>query len=212
LGPFIEPKARRAEVGLMPAGLPIALALLAPAASTAPAPPAYGPIAPATKPTAAAAAKAPEEQCTPQGPARSSNEIVVCAVKPDGYRLNRDLVEARREKKQGDAGRPHNPHESYAVHDCAIVGPMGCRGGPGFNVLAAAATAVAAANRLAKGEEIASLFVVDPHQSEYQLYQAAKKRREFVTAEAARKRHSDSAPPAVPGAAPALQSAVSEQK
>jgi hypothetical protein len=198
----------------MPAGLPIAIALLVQAAVGAdPAKPLYGPTAPVTtRPASAATAKQPEKQCAPQDQAHGSNEIVVCAVKPNGYRLDPDLVEARREKKQGDAGRPHNPHESYAVHDCASIGPMGCRGGAGFNVLAAASTVIAAANRLAKGQEIASLFTVDPHQSEYQLYQAAKKRREFVEAEAARKSWRDRAAPAVPGAAPVPQTAASAQK
>jgi hypothetical protein len=181
----------------MPAGLSLALTLLAQAASSTPAQPVYGPAAPVTKPPAAAP-KTAERECAPQPQPGSDREIVVCAVKPNGYRLDPDLVEARREKKQGDAGRPHNPHESYAVHDCATVGPMGCRGGQAFNVLAAAATAVEIANRLSKGQEIGSLFVVDPHQSEYQLYQAAKKRREFIEAEKAVKAKSDSAPLAAP--------------
>jgi hypothetical protein len=60
--------------------------------------------------------------------------------------------------------------------------------------MAAAATAIEVANRLAKGQEIASLFVTDPHQSEYQLYQQARKRREFVEAEKATKAKSDNAP------------------
>ena len=177
----------------MPVGLSLALTLLAQAASSTPAQPVYGPAAPVTI-APAPAPKAAQRECAPQPQAGNDREIVVCAVKPNGYRLDPDLLEAKREKKQGDAGRPHNPHESYAVHDCATVGPMGCRGGPAFNVLAAAATAVEIANRLAKGEEIGSLFVVDPHQSEYQLYQTAKKRREFIEAEKAIKAKSDAAP------------------
>lgn len=177
----------------MPAGLSIALALLAQAAADA-SHPVYGPAAPVTKPPATPPKTTDTRDCEPSGTDPKSLEIIVCAPKPQGYRLDPDLVEARREKKQGDAGRPHNPHEGYAVHDCASVGPMGCRGGPAFNILAAAATAVEIANRLAKGQEIASLFVTDPHQSEYQLYQAAKKRREFIDAEKAIKARSDSSP------------------
>jgi hypothetical protein len=186
----------------MPAGLLIVLAVLAQAAAGEPSSPVYGPAAPVTKPPATPPKTADARDCEPQGTDPKSLEIIVCAPKPQGYRLDPDLVEARREKKQGDAGRPHNPHESYAVHDCASIGPMGCRGGPGFNIMAAAATAVEVANRLSKGQEIASLFVTDPHQSEYQLYQAAKKRREFVEAEEATKAKSDASPmaPAEPAA------------
>jgi hypothetical protein len=182
----------------MPAGLSIVLALLAQAAAVQPSHPVYGPTAPVTKPPETPPKSADTRDCGPQGTDPKSLEIIVCGPKPESYRLNPDLVEARREKKQGDAGRPHNPHESYAAHDCATIGPMGCRGGAGFNILAAAATAVEIANRLAKGQEIASLFVTDPHQSEYQLYQQAKKRREFVDAEKATKAKSDAAPLAAP--------------
>lgn len=202
----------------MPAGLSIVLAILAQAAAGAPSSPVYGPTAPVTKPPATSPKTADARGCEPQGTDPKSLEIIVCAPKPQGYRLDPDLVEARREKKQGDAGRPHNPHESYAVHDCATVGPMGCRGGPTLNIMAAAATAVEVANRLAKGQEIASLFVTDPHQSEYQLYQAAKKRREFVDAEKATKARSDAAPLVVSGtaaataASPAPAPAGSKQK
>lgn len=177
----------------MPAGLSIALALLAQAVSSPPSPPVYGPVAPVTKPPAAPP-KTAERDCEPSGTDPKSLEIIVCAPKPQGYRIDPNLVEARREKKQGDAGPPKNPHESFAVHDCATVGPMGCRGGPGFNVMAAAATAAEAINRLFKGQEIASLFVTDPHQSEYQLYKTAKLRREFIDAEKAAKAKSDNAP------------------
>ena len=177
----------------MPAGLSIALALLAQSTSAEPSAAPYGPAAPVTKPPAEPV-KAEGRECAPEANDPKSLNIIVCAPRPQGYRLDPDLVEAKREKKRGDAGRPHNPHESFAVHDCNVIGPMGCRGGQMFNVVAAAATAVEIANRLAKGEEIGSLFVVDPTKSEYQLYQEAKARREFTQGEAATKRKSDDAP------------------
>ena len=34
------------------------------------------------------------------------------------------------------------------------------------------------AKRIAEGKEVGSMFVTDPHPSEYQLYEMAKKRRE----------------------------------
>ena len=48
----------------------------------------------------------------------------------------------------------------------------------GINLIGVALTAAQMAERLAKGKEIGSMFVTDPHPSEYQLYVEAKKRRE----------------------------------
>jgi hypothetical protein len=39
------------------------------------------------------------------------------------------------------------------------------------------------AERLAKGQEVGSMFVTDPRPSEYQLYQMAKERREAEQAQ-----------------------------
>ena len=67
---------------------------------------------------------------------------------------------------------------------CAVVGPAGCIGAsPGINVIGAALTAVEMASRLAKGQEIGSMFVTDPQMSEYQLYQEAKRAREALEAD-----------------------------
>jgi hypothetical protein len=93
-------------------------------------------------------------------------------------------MEAKRARKQGAAGRPHNPHETFADHSCATVGPMGCRGAPTINLLAAAALAAEIADRLSKGQEVGSLFETTPDPSEYQLYQEAKKLREAKEVEA----------------------------
>src|SRR5438552_8940664 len=162
----------------MPAGLPVALLLFAQAADAAaadPSHPVYGPAAPAPPKPASAPVKTAERECAPANPDPKANEIVVCAQRPQGYRLPPDIVEARRLKKQGQAGRPHNPHETYADHSCAAVGPMGCRGGPTINLVAAAATLAKMGDRLSKGEEIGSMFVTDPTPSEYQYYQQAKR-------------------------------------
>jgi hypothetical protein len=165
----------------MPASLPVALVLLAQAAGEPPAH-AYGPPAAVPQPSATAAKTT---DCSPTIPDANSREIVVCAVKPDGYRLPPDVVEARRLKKQGGRGaQPHNPHETYANHDCARVGPMGCRGAPTIDLLAAAVVLEQIGQRLAKGQEVGSMFETDPHASEYQLYLEAKRRREEKEAEA----------------------------
>ena len=118
------------------------------------------------------------KDCAPQAQTTNPNEIVVCAVKPDGYRISPDLMEARRLKKQGNAGPPKNPHESFADHSCATVGPMGCRGQPIVNLIAVAAVAAQMGQRLSKGQEVGSMFETTPTSSEYQLYQQAKKQRE----------------------------------
>lgn len=163
------------RIAAMLAGLPVALLMLADAAAAS-GPPTTVPSAP-TKATSAT----PERDCSPPKPDPNSREIVICAVRPEGYRLNPDVMEAKRELRSG--GKP-KPPENFKQNDCATIGPMGCRGSY-FNVLAAAATAAEMADRLAKGEEVGSLFVTDPHPSEYQLYLEAKKRREAKEAEAA---------------------------
>ena len=138
----------------------------------------YGPATPEPAKPVIAAAMPAERECTPQPKGSKASEIIVCAVKPQGYRLDPDILAARRMKKQGDAGRPHNPHETYADHSCATVGPMGCRGGPTINLVAAAATAVTMVQKAVTGQNVGKMFETDPHPSEYQLYLEAKAERE----------------------------------
>ena len=72
-------------------------------------------------------------------------------------------------------------------NSCTVVGPAPCMNAPMINLLAAAATAAEMGARLSKGQEIGSMFVTDPHPTEYQLYVEAKKRREAAEAEKAAK-------------------------
>ena len=175
----------------MPAGLPAALVLFAQttsAAAPAQAPAAvYGPAAPAAVPKPAAAPVKPAVPCPPPpAPTGTSQEIVICAEKPQGYRINPDVLKARREKRS--AGRPTRPGP-VAMRDnsCTVVGEAPCIGVfTGINLLAAAATLAKMGDRLSKGEEIGSMFVTDPHPSEYQLYLEAKREREAKEAEKAR--------------------------
>jgi hypothetical protein len=169
----------------MPAGLPVAIALFVQAVAVA-AP--YGPAPPPAPTPVSSPAKDAARECT-DGANKDPNsrEIVVCAVRPQGYRLDPDVLAARRMKKQGDVGRARNPHESFANHDCATIGPMGCRGVPTINLIQVASTLATMGDRLSKGQEIGSLFVTDPHPSEYQLYLEAKKRREAEQADKAAK-------------------------
>lgn len=179
----------------MTAGASVAFILLAQAVSAPSnpptAPPTYGPAPAAT--TAPAAAPKPERECANQNTDPNGNEIVVCAIKPEGYRLPPDIVEARRLKKEGITVRPHNPHEAYLDHSCANVGPIGCHGAPTIDMLAVAATAAEISRRLAAGQDVGSLFETEKSSTDYQLYQMAKQTREAKEAAAAAKAVRDKA-------------------
>jgi hypothetical protein len=114
-------------------------------------------------------------------PSTDGRVIVVCTQRPQGYRLNPDVMEARREMKSHSP--PPRPG-GKVIPDCQTVGPQPCVM-PGINLIGAALTAGEMAERLAKGEEVGSMFVTDPHPSEYQLYQMAKERREAEEAQKA---------------------------
>jgi hypothetical protein len=129
-------------------------------------------------PSAQKAAPA-RDSCPP--PAPNSTQIVICAERPEGYRLDPDVMEAKRETK--NSSRPVRPGGTIRP-DCATVGPAPCVTA-GINLIGAALAAAQMAERLAKGQEVGSMFVTDPHPSEYQLYQAAKARREAEEAEKA---------------------------
>ena len=170
----------------MPPGLSVALVVAAQAvAAPSPASPAaYGPASTSAASLGPTPVKEAQRDCTtPVAPDPSSREIVVCAVRPNGYRLDPDVLAARRLKKKGDSVRPRNPHETYADHSCATVGPMGCRGQPTIDVFTAAAALATMAQRLSKGQEIGSVFQTQPTSSEYQLYLQAKKQREQAEAD-----------------------------
>jgi hypothetical protein len=156
-------------------GLPAALILLAQAAADAGAPPDPKPPA---KPAA--------EACSPRTPDASASEIVICAERPNGYRIDPDVLKAKREKKQALAGRPKPPNKMKDT-SCTVVGPAGCIAAPTINLLAAAATAAEMAARLSRGQEIGSMFITDPQPDEYQLYKEAKAQREAEEAEKAAK-------------------------
>ncbi len=153
----------------MPAGPSVAIALLltAPASS-------YGPPAPAAK--AKPAEKRAEAGCTTQTPKADTREIVVCAERPQGYRLDPDVIEAKREMREMRAGR-RKPPERFVDKTCATIGPMGCRFEPGVNLVDAALTLATMVDRAVKGENVGQMFITDPQPDEYQLYLEAKRRR-----------------------------------
>ncbi|HEX3677660.1 MAG TPA: hypothetical protein VHU79_09765 [Sphingomicrobium sp.] len=130
------------------------------------------PSAPGAKPAAAAVPECPRQRS-------DSQTIVICTERPQGYRLDPDVMEAKREKRS--PGPPVRPG-GRVIPDCTNVGPQPCMTA-GINLIGAALTAAQMAQRLAKGQEVGSMFQTDPHPSEYQLYQMAKARREAKEAQ-----------------------------
>ena len=150
----------------MAAGLNLALAMLAQVA---------GPPAAAGPPAQAAPSTVTEPAADCSEPSPDSDRIVICTERPQGYRLDPDVMEAKRETHSG--GRPVRPG-GKVVPDCATgVGPQPCSYG-GVNLIGVALTAAEMAKRVAKGEEVGSMFKTDPNPTEYQLYLMAKARRE----------------------------------
>ena len=177
-------------------GLPILMLMTAQAASAAPPEPPvaetaaaehgfYGPVVPAppkpkVKPVAAT------EACKPTATKDvkdDTTEIVVCAQKVEGFRIDPDVLKAQRIKKKSKARGP----ERLVDNSCASVGPMGCRGGAGINLVAAAITAATMLQRAASGGNVGEMFVTDPQPDEYKLYMQAKREREAAEQEAAEK-------------------------
>ena len=126
----------------------------------------------AQKPATSQPTQPKSDQC--DTPNADSRTIVICTQRPQGYRLNPDVMEAKREMH--NPGRPVRPGGTV-IPDCATVGPAPCVTA-GIPLIGAALTAVEMAKRLAKGQEVGSMFVTDPNPTEYQLYQMAKARRE----------------------------------
>jgi hypothetical protein len=179
----------------MPIGLSVAIALLVQTSAAVPVPP------PAPAPTSAASASSADGGCKDKANA-DTREIVICAQKPQGYRLNPDVMLAKRAIRSG--GRPTRPGPGgYHDNSRCVVGPEGCPS-YGINLIGAALTAGEMASRLAKGQEIGSMFITDPHPSEYQLYQEFKREREAKEAAklAAAKAKAKAAAPAQPEVTP----------
>jgi len=171
----------------MSLGVILAAAAMAQAAGVPVAPaqaqhaPANAPVEPAP-PKLEASAAPTRKDCSPTTPDPKSDTIVVCVEKSDGYRIDPDILNAKKSKRAADHGRPLSRAEKVADNSCA-VGPHACVD-TGINLLAVALTAAQMAERLAKGQEIGSMFVTDPQMSEYQYYQMAKHDRERAEGEA----------------------------
>jgi hypothetical protein len=165
----------------MLSGLPLILAMAAQAAEPASA----GSYGPAEPPKPRPAAKDPAETCKTteaKDVKEDTSAIVVCAQRIEGYRIDPDVLSAERHAK--NRTKPRRP-ERLVDNSCASVGPMGCTGQAGINLLAAAVTAATMVEKAVTGQNVGKMFVTDPQPSEYELYQEAKRAREAKEAEEA---------------------------
>ena len=149
----------------MVSGLPILMLVAAQAAAEPTAPP---------PPEEKAESSNNLESCKTPYPKEGEDEVVICVERPQGYRLDPDLREAEKQARKNKLKRP----ERYVDNSCATVGPMGCRGDPGINLMAVALTAAEMARRAANGENVGELFITDPQPDEFKLYQQIKRERE----------------------------------
>lgn len=111
-----------------------------------------------------------------------TREIVVCAPRIEGYRIDPDVLAASRHAK--NRTRPRRP-ERLVDTSCQAVGPMGCRPMAGIDLLAAAVTAATMVEKAVTGQNVGKMFITDPQPSEYELYQEAKRTREAQEVEQA---------------------------
>ncbi len=170
----------------MLAGLLVAIALLAPvagevAAKAEPAAAATADLAPTTDGPAKDSETKAANRC-PTLPNAQPGEIVVCAERPQGYRLDPYLLEANRAKRSGRPKRPERMRDT----SCASVGPMGCMGtGAGIDIIGGAMVAATMVARAIRGENVGRMFITDRQPTEYELYREAKRQREAEEAEVA---------------------------
>ena len=119
-----------------------------------------------------------QEPCQPQ----DTRSIVVCAQRRDGYRLDPNVMEAKREKETNN--RSANSKVPTAEAVCSAQ-PMGC--GKGMQSLDLANMAIVlgtTAIRAAKGEDWTRALKTGGA-GEYQLYKQAEQRRKAQDAERA---------------------------
>jgi hypothetical protein len=152
----------------MPAGLPVALMLLAQATAA--------PEATSAAPAGPPAATPVNKPCESTRPTADSDEIVVCVERMEGYRIDPDIMAAKRGvREQGNRPKPRERLKG-APGLCENIG--GCQGMEGVNLVGVGLAAARLAARAAQGESLRDMFVTDPQMSEYELYQEAKRQRE----------------------------------
>ena len=150
----------------MLSGLPIVLLFAAQAAAES-----YGPTLP---PTPMPKTEAAVSACAAPAVDKDKGEIFVCAPRPEGYRIDPDVLKA---SKQARNRTKVKPPERLVDNSCASVGPHGCTT-TGVNLLNAALVLATMAQKAASGADVGQMLVTDPQLSEYELYQLAKSERE----------------------------------
>ncbi|HEV2596535.1 MAG TPA: hypothetical protein VGU01_15195 [Sphingomicrobium sp.] len=111
-----------------------------------------------------------------------ARHIVVCAQRPQGYRLDPSVIEANRE---ADVNHRSAGSRTPAAQSVCSSQPMGCGEGLGsLDLVNVAIVAGTIAVKAAKGEDWKKAFRVGGP-DEYQLYQAAKRKREAEEADRA---------------------------
>ena len=135
----------------------------------------YGPLVPAAPPEPKPL-QVVEDNCKSRDP----DEIVVCAEKPEGYRIDPSVMGAQREAE--NASRSASAAVPAAQASCS-ASPSGCGSGlEGLDLLNVAVVLGTMAVRAAKGDDWTKAFKTGGP-DEYQLYQQAKRRREAHDAE-----------------------------
>lgn len=147
--------------------------LLLAGVAAAPAPPAP----PEAKPPASVEATSDDDCAEAERASADTRTITVCAQRPQGYRLNPDVMAAKRIKRTGRGAAP-KPAENFKRDECATVGPMGCRGQGVIDIPSAVVAAAQMAAKAAKGENVGEMFQTDKQLGEYELYLLAKAERE----------------------------------
>jgi len=128
-----------------------------------------------------ASASTSREQCRNATPSADKDEIVVCAERQEGYRINSDVLEANRATKQrGQRPRIVNNVER-APTLCDQIG--GCHALEQINIVNTALIAAQMLAKAAKGENVGHMFRTRPEATEYELYLEAKRQREAREAE-----------------------------
>ena len=133
--------------------------LLAQAEAAPPPPPSPAPAPPVTAETVT------DETCEDARPNADTRTITVCAQRPNGYRLNPDVMAAKRVKRGGRGAAP-KPAENFKRDECATVGPMGCRGQGVIDIPSAAIAAVQMVAKAVQGEDVGKMFQTDKQMSE----------------------------------------------
>ena len=149
----------------------------------------YGPaLPPAPKPKKATQASAP---CSAPPPVDTEKgEVFVCAPRPEGYRIDADVLKAAKQHK--NRVKPKRP-ERLVDTSCASVGPQGCPT-QGVDIINAAVVLATMAQKALSGGNVGEMFVTDPQLSEYDYYKIAKAEREAEAAAATGKKEPIKAP------------------